>query len=152
MSMYECQYCKHKFDSNNNKPILLTCCDIMCSSCINNLETASNKKFFECSVCMNQVSSTNIIIKSILKENDKINEKNKEFPIIIRFTDGHKIELLVTEDMTIKKLKEKIADKENININDYYLSYKRPLNNDKTLEFYGITKTVTIMISSKLCG
>ena len=92
-----------------------------------------NKKFFECSVCMNQVSSTNIINKSILKENYNINGKNKEFPILIRYTNCQKIELLVTKDMTIKQLREKIAEKENININNIYLAYKRPLNNDKTL-------------------
>ena len=157
MSMYECQYCKIKFDNINTKPIILTCNDIICSSCINFKEKVFNNKIFECPVCMNQVSSTNIIFKPLLKEydniNEKNNEKNNEFPIIIQFNGRHKIQLLVTKDMTIKQLREKIAEKENININNIYLAYKRPLNNDKTLEFYGITKTVVItMISIVIVG
>ena len=156
MPTHECQYCKNKFDNINNKPIMLTCNDIICSSCINFFEAAFGEKIFECPVCMNQVSSTNIIFKPLLKEgggvDEKNNEKNNEFPIIIRCKDGHKIQLLVTKDMTIKQLREKIAEKENININNIYLAYKRPLNNDKTLEFYGITKTVTIFRISSMMG
>ena len=96
MSKPQCRYCKNKFDNNNNKPLLLTCGDTICSSCINYTETVLNKKFFEYPVCVNRVSSTNIINKSKLKENLNFDEMNKEFPILIRYTDCQKIELLVT--------------------------------------------------------
>ena len=54
--------------------------------------------------------------------------------------------------MTIKQLREKIAEKENINKDKIYVSYKKPLNNDKTLEFYGITKTFVITMISSMIG
>ena len=60
--------------------------------------------------------------------------------------------MLVTKDMTVKQLREKIAEKEHFNINNINLAFKRPLNDDKTLEFYGITKTVAITMLPKLTG
>ena len=129
----------------------------MCSNCIEHMETALKNKFFECYVCNEKVSSTNIINKCIYniskeKDNSNINNINKEFNIVIRHTDSHKIELLVTKYMTVKQLREKIAEKEHININNINLAFKRPLYDDKTLEFYGITKTVTIIRISEMLG
>ena len=54
--------------------------------------------------------------------------------------------------MTIKQLREKIAEKENINKDKIHSSHKKPLNNDKTLEFYGIIKTVVITVISSVIG
>jgi len=50
--------------------------------------------------------------------------------------------------MTVKQLREKIAEKEHININNINLEYKKPLKDDKTLVEYGITKTVLITMLS----
>ena len=157
MSCYLCPCCRIEFNKNKNKPIVLSCGDSMCSNCIEYIETALKNKFFECYVCNEKVSSTNIINKCIYniskeKDNSNINNINKEFNVVIRSSHFYKFELLVTKDMTVKQLREKIAEKEHININNINLAFKRPLNDDKTLEFYGITKTVAITMLPKLTG
>ena len=50
--------------------------------------------------------------------------------------------------MTVKQLREKITEKEHININNINLEYKKPLKDDKTLVEYEITKTVLITMLS----
>ena len=153
MSCYVSPCCRNEFNKNKNKPIVLSRGDSMCSNCIEHMETALKNKFFECYVCNEKVSSTNIINKCIYniskeKDNSNINNINKEFNIVIRHTDSHKIELLVTKYMTVKQLREKIAEKEHININNINLEYKKPLKDDKTLVQYEITKTVLITMLS----
>ena len=56
--------------------------------------------------------------------------------------------MLVTKYMTVKQLREKIAENEHININNINLEYKKPLKDDKTLVEYEITKTVLITMLS----
>ena len=121
----------------------------MCSNCIEYMEACTKNKFFECCVCNEKVSSTNIINKfiyNISKENI-----NNEFDIIIRSDLFDKFELKVTKYMTVKELKLKIAEKKNIRMNDINLAYKKPLFvDDNTLEFYGITKSCYITMFPKM--
>jgi hypothetical protein len=51
----------------------------------------------------------------------------------------------VRKEMTVGQLKEKIKQQEGIDSSTYELSFKKPLTDiNKTLESYGITRTVTI--------
>lgn len=70
-----------------------------------------------------KVSTTNIINKILY-------DINTEFNICIRDnTKVGKFNLMVTKDMTFKKLKEKRIKEIDFNINDILLTHKRPLNN-----------------------
>ena len=51
--------------------------------------------------------------------------------------------------MTVGQLIKKIEKEKEINLNRYRLSFRKPLiDHTKTLEYYGITKTVTLTLSS----
>ena len=55
--------------------------------------------------------------------------------------------------MTIGQLKDKIEREKGYNKRNFVLAFKKPLNdNSKTLESYGITKTVTITQISTVEG
>ena len=53
----------------------------------------------------------------------------------------------MTEDNTIKDIKSRIEDKENIDTNKQSLFYEgKPLENERTLEDYMITKDATLYL------
>ena len=57
-----------------------------------------------------------------------------------------RIEINVRKDYTIQKLKEIIQNKANISKDRLYLAFKKPLSDEKkTLEDYGITRSVSIL-------
>ena len=76
-----------------------------------------------------------------------MNSENSDgfFKIYVKLFTGDRIEINVRKDYTIQKLKEIIQNKANIPEKEMIFVFRKPLIDEKkTLENYGITKTVTI--------
>lgn len=155
----ECPLCFKKYNNQENKPYILTCGDTMCLKCINYYKEALGKETFECpDCCCKDAKSSGIFNKNVpLNNKDEINQNSNTnnadgfFDLIIREKNGGKFNIKVKKEYTIKKVKEIIKTERNIQEN-YELAFKSPLLDDKTLEFYKITSTVTITQISNLKG
>ena len=77
-----------------------------------------------------------------------------EFEIYVRKKNTQeKFSLLVKKNMKLIELINKIESQEGIKNDTYDLCFKKPLTeNNKTLESYGIIKTVTITMITKFDG
>ena len=163
MSENQCQFCKKRFNNNENTPMILKCGDSCCSSCINKFKEILEKDEFECSLCCHQTKSTNIKNKQLIpKENvSNLNKSLKasvhgEFEIYIRIksnTGSEKFSIFVRKEMTIGELKEKIQNEKGFDSSQFDLAFRKPLTQlNKTLEYYKIVKTVTITQISNVHG
>ena len=144
-----CGICKEQYNNNKNKPILLTCGDTLCLACINFYKEAG-KEEIECPKCYSNCKSTNIICKNLQKPKIESSSSidDNEFEIFIRTRGGEKIILKVNKTMTISQLKNKIFEEYGYNKEKYTINFKKPLNDiSKTLEFYGIRKSVTLSMT-----
>lgn len=77
-----------------------------------------------------------------------MNSENSDgfFEIYVKLLTGERIAINVRKDYTIQKLKEIIQNKTNTSKDRLDLSFKKPLNDEKkTLEYYGITRSVSIL-------
>ena len=160
MSEKICKVCKNYYNKNENRPFLLECGDTLCLKCIKNYKEALEKDTFECPTCCTNTKSLNVENKMAypkegeivsLNSNIKVPEKG-EFEVFIKTPFGSKYSLLVTKTMTIGQLKDKIEREKGYNKNNFALAFKKVLYDSKTLESYGITKTVTITQISCLLG
>ena len=160
MSEKICKVCKNYYNKNENRPFLLECGDTLCLKCIKNYKEALEKDIFECPTCCTNTKSLNVENKMAypkegeivsLNSNIKVPEKG-EFEVFIKTPFGSKYSLLVTKTMTIGQLKDKIEREKGYNKDNFALAFKKPLYDSKTLESYGITKTVTITQISGLLG
>ena len=161
----ECMVCKNKFNKTDHIPYILDCMDTLCSKCVNHYVESYTKEGvpkgeFKCPECCNTTKSTNKINKACLpKDNAPINNNanaapiGNEFEVTIKFLDGSRTNFRVTKTMTVAQLISKISQEKGINANQLKLAFKMPLNEtSKTLEFYKITKPVTIMQVDYLKG
>ena len=157
MSSHSCRLCKKLYNKNLNKPFMLKCGDTLCLSCIKNYKEALRKDKFECPTCCTDTESLGVENKAVYPTEEEIqNENNRikasaapiagEFEIFIRpKSETEKYSLRVTKTMTVGQLKDKIQREKGYNKANYKLAFKRPLADEsKTLESYGITKTITI--------
>lgn len=153
MSEYICKTCQNMYNKNQNIPIILSCGDTLCSSCIKNYKDAMKKDVFECPKCCNDTHSLNIENKSLYQKDNMTNANNNsrtpingEFEIFIRPKgEVEKYSIKVTKSMTVGQLKDKIEKEKGYNKKYFTLAFTRPLNEEsKTLEFYKITRTVTL--------
>ena len=160
MSEKICKVCKNYYNKNENRPFLLECGDTLCLKCIKSYKEALEKDIFECPTCCTSTKSLNVENKMAypkegeivsLNSNIKVPEKG-EFEVFIKTPFGSKYSLLVTKTMTIGQLKDKIEREKGYNKNNLILAFKKPLYDSKTLESYGITRTVTISQISCLVG
>lgn len=163
MSEHVCKTCQITYNKINNKPIILSCGDTLCSSCVNNYKNFLNKDEFECPKCCNMTKSLNVENKSAYPKentaapsntNNNPNPVTGEFEILIRPKgEFEKYTMKVTKSMTVRQLKNKIQREKNYNINNFDLAFKRPLIPlDNTLESFGITKKVTLTQISNVSG
>ena len=162
MSNNECPVCFKKYNKEENKPYILECGDTLCLKCINNYKEALQKETFECSKCCKNTKSLGIMNRAIPLDDNQGTNNNKDnnnnsstdgFFVNIKLKNGEKISIKVKKEYTINQLKQMISDEKNIEFKKLNLSYKRPLlNGNKTLESYGITKTVTVIQISDLVG
>lgn len=155
---YKCPICKIEYNRNNRKAYILLCGHSSCSECINFHKEA--KRDIECGKCCKLTQSANIENQACYQNNDtqtdeepKIPDKD-EFEIYIRKkTGGEKFSMLVKKNMKLKELIDKIESQEDIKPTTYELCFKKPLTEeDKTLEYYGITRTCTITMITKFDG
>lgn len=153
MSDKKCKVCKNYYNKNENKPFLLECGDTLCLKCIKGYKEALKKDVFECPTCCNNTKSLNVENKMAYPKDGEIQSSNTctqgstsgEFEIFIRpKVENDKYFLKVTKTMTVGQLKDKIQREKGYNKNNLALTFKIILNDSKTLEFYGITRTVTI--------
>ena len=148
----QCMICQNKFNKSKYIPFLLECGDTLCSSCINYYTQAYTKEEFKCPYCCNQTKSTKTENKALYPKNDapiktSVNQASAsgEFDVTIKLLDGERLNIRVNKNMTVGQLINEIAQKTGINKDQLKLSFKRALNDkSKTLEFYNITRTVTI--------
>lgn len=164
MSENECKTCKKLYNKNENKPIILSCGDTLCSSCIKSYKEFLNKDEFECPKCCNMTKSLNVENKAAYPKEGTVDTTNNsiinqpavegEFEIMIRPKgEIEKYSMKVTKNMTVQQLKKKIQKEKGYNINNFDLAFRRPLADlDKTLESYGITKKVTLTQISNVHG
>ena len=159
MSAYECPYCKCTYNNQENIPIILSCDDTMCKKCIKYQIDTFRKEKIECPVCCGLVTSSNKPNKALIPKNNlsTISAPKKQegqFDLYVKLLSGTKITVRVTKEMTVGTLKAKIAQQAGIsNIANLFLTYTQPLrDNAKTLESYAITKTLTIMQTSREFG
>lgn len=164
MSEKICQTCNNQYNKGENRPIILSCGDSLCSNCIKKYKEIYKKDSFECPNCCNETQSTNIENKSLYpKENEVISNNSVraqqpgEFEIYIRpkgnDANDKKYTIIVYKSMTIGQLKQKINDEKGYDKNLFTLAYTRPLTDEsKTIESYGITRTVTLTQISKFRG
>lgn len=159
MSIHECGSCKAVYKKDTNKPIILSCGDTICSSCISFYRSAENKNKFDCPICCNIAESKNIENKGLYPKGNISNAPSSnfapvegEFEVNIKLLNNERITIRVTKEMTIETLKNKIAEEKGINKKNLFLTFRKPLNNKKTLEFYGIKKEVTIMQTTNEFG
>ena len=148
-SIHNCLICKKNYNHNDNIPIILRCGDTLCSNCISNFQQINKSDYFECPECVKETSSLNIenklaFEKIIIDKKSENIQIYKEFEVIIKRHD-RRFKVKVKKEMTIKELKEKINKQEGYNFNEIILVFKRPLMDDKTLEFYGIVKPCTLI-------
>lgn len=159
MDDINCPICKEEYDKNTRKAFILLCGHSACSQCIKFYKEAK-KETFECGKCCNQTKSANIENKSLYpkkKEKPKENvlkPQKDEFEVYIRKKDKQeKFSVLVKKNMKLQELINLIEIQENISPTSYDLCFKKPLLElDKTLEQYGISKTVTITMITKFDG
>ena len=158
MIIDKCGVCLKRYNKQENKPFLLMCGHTMCLKCINYYTKALRKETFECSVCWNNTKSCGIMNLSIpLNNEEKINTNNNTdnaqgfFELFIKLLKGSKCSIKVKKEYTIKQVKEIIKKEKNIQ-EEIVLAFKSPLNDDRTLESYNITKTVTIIQISSIKG
>lgn len=159
MSSSECSICKITYNRNNNKPIMLECGDSLCSSCIKSYKEAYKKEEFKCEQCCSITKSTNKENKALYPKDDTSSTSSKmsppaqgEFEVFIKLLTGEKVSVRVRKEMTIDQLKTKVTQLKGINKAGFFLNFKKPLNNQKTLAFYNITRTVTINQSTYESG
>jgi hypothetical protein len=159
--MSECPLCFNNFNNQENKPYLMTCGDTICSKCINYYEKNLEIDTFQCPTCCNDTKSTGYFnnVAIALKNNSNQNQNQKNdyidefFELLIRNkTSQEKISIKVKKEYTIGEIKDILYREKKIPIQSYHLAFKKPLNDENTLEFYGITKTVTITQISDLVG
>jgi len=161
MPVDECPVCFNKYNSDENKPILLDCGDTMCLKCINYYKESLQKDTFECAnCCKKDAKSTNIMNKAVpLNNSNETTTSNSTasadgfFEVTIRTKNGDEFFIAVKKEYTIKKLKEEIKKVKNIEPSEYEFAFKKPLlDMNKTLEQYGITGPVTIIQTSNVEG
>ena len=161
MPVDECPVCFNKYNSDENKPILLDCGDTMCLKCIKFYKESLRKETFECAnCCKKDAKSTDIMNKYVpLNNSNETTTSNSTasadgfFELTIRTKKGDEFFIAVKKEYTIKKLKEEIKKVKNIEPSDYEFAFKKPLlDKDKTLEQYGITGPVTITQISNVIG
>lgn len=153
MTEYTCKYCKNLFEKEKHMPILLTCGDALCVSCVKYMKDALKKDEFDCPKCCNPTKSTGIEKTVAYPPPGTVAETITrapavgEFEVLIRpqGEEGN-YPMRVTKTMTVGQLKKKIKEQNNFPPNiEITLTFRRPLtNDDNTLESYGITKTVVI--------
>lgn len=161
MPIDECPVCFNKYNSQDNKPILLDCGDTMCLKCINYYKEALLKESFECpNCCTKNAKSTNIMNKAVpLNNSNETTNSTSEssadgfFEVTIRTKNSDEFLIPVKKEYTIKKLKEEIKRVKNMDPLEYELAFKKPLLDlNKTLEQYNITGPVTIIQTSNVKG
>ena len=84
-----------------------------------------------------------------------MNSENSDgfFQIYVKLLTGDTIEINVRKNYTIQKLKEIIKNKTNISKDILYLTFKKPLLDEKkTLENYGIAKCAVIRCFPNVMG
>ena len=156
--MNECGVCLKKYNEYENKLILLICGDTLCLRCINYYKEALRKDVFECRIYGTNTKSTGVIKMMAYKKDIDIPDiptsfLYDKFEILIKCKNGEKYSFKVTKTMTIGELKDKIKKEIGINKDNYELVYKRPLLDlSKTLEYYGINKTETLIMISNFVG
>ena len=159
----ECPLCFKKYNKTENQPFLLTCGDTMCLKCINYYKEALKKEEFECRVCCNNTKSSGIMNKNAIpSDDDKEKNENKDnkssstdgfFEIMIKQKNGQQFSIKVKKEYTIKEVKDIIKKEKDISPLSYNLAFKTPLTDlNKTLEFYKITQTVTLIQVAYLQG
>ena len=157
----ECPMCFKKYNKKENIPYILGCGDTMCLKCINYFKEALQKTEFECPECCNTTKSSGIINKVIPlddvteKEENKDNKNNNStdgfFEIMIKPKNDKKFSIKVKKEYTINQVKQIILKEKNMPPQSYHLAFKKPLSElYKTLESYGITKTVTLIQMTNL--
>jgi hypothetical protein len=159
MTDFKCPICKQDYNKESRKCFILTCGDSACLPCIKFFKDA-NKDSFECGKCCNNTKSANIENKSMYNNKNIQNNKpapkpeKDEFEIYVRKKNTQeKFSLLVKKNMKLIELINKIESQEGIKNDTYDLCFKKPLTeNNKTLESYGIIKTVTITMITKFDG
>jgi len=161
MPVDECPVCFNKYNSDENKPILLDCGDTMCLKCIKFYKESLRKETFECAnCCKKDAKSTDIMNKYVpLNNSNETTTSNSTasadgfFELTIRTKKGDEFFIAVKKEYTLKELKEEIKKVKNIEPSDYEFAFKKPLlDKDKTLEQYGITGPVTITQISNVIG
>ena len=76
-----------------------------------------------------------------------------KFKIIIKEKDSSIFSLEVSKSMTVEQLKDMIQREKGYNKNSYELAFKKPLTDlSKTLEYYGIIRTVTVSMTDFMKG
>ena len=163
----ECPSCKMKYKKNERIPYLLSCQDTICSKCITfNTEAYTKKtkekfKGFKCPICCNEeVKSLNMEIKALYPPDDEPTVANLntgsvqgEFEITIKFLDRTRLVVKVNKDLKVGQLISNVARQKGINERHLFLAFKQPMKEkDKTLEFYKITSSVTLMQVNNLDG
>ena len=166
MSDENCPLCFEKYNKEENKPFMLKCGDSLCLRCINYYKTEIGKEIFECPICCNETNSTGIMNKAFRLDDAKEKNEKKDnnnnnnndsmngfFEVTIKSKNSKTFTIKVRKEYTINQVKQIIFEEKKIPPENYNLSWKRPLIQlDKTLENYGITKTVTIIQISNLIG
>ncbi len=161
MSKNECPVCFKKFNNQENKPYTTTCGDTICLKCIDYFKEALQKEIFQSPTCCVDTKSTGIFNKAIdLNDNSNENQNTEDsdnkdgfFELLIRNkTSQEKISIKVKKEYTIGEVKNILYKEKNIPIQSYHLAFRKPLNDENTLESYGIIKTVTITQISDLVG
>lgn len=155
-----CPSCKIKFKKNQRIPYMLSCCDTICSFCINYYTQGYTKEEFECPICCSQTKSLKIEAKNLYPKEDEptfvnANQGNTsgEFDITIKFLDQSTLSIIVNKNMTVGQLISKVANQKGINENNLRLAFKQVLKDkDKTLEFYKIKDNVTLMEVNRIFG
>jgi hypothetical protein len=162
MAEYNCPICKIQYEKNSRKAFLLECGHSACLPCIKFYKEA--KRTLECGECCKMTQSLNYENKSLYKNSNSQNnykapvEQKDEFEVYIRKRNAtnsqeEKFSVMVKKTMTVKELKDKIQRQQGIQSNAYTLAFIKPLTDEsKTLEFYKITKVVTITMISDFEG
>lgn len=157
----ECPSCKTKYKKNERIPYLLSCDDIICSKCIKFNKEVSAKEEFKCPICCNEkIISLNKEIKALYPPDDEPTVANLntgsvqgEFEITIKFLDRTRLVVKVNKDLKVGQLISNVARQKGINERHLFLAFKQPMKEkDKTLEFYKITSSVTLMQVNNLDG
>lgn len=137
----ECPICLNIYSRSTTVALKLQCCHTICTPCCKRI---TNNNTVKCPICLKETPNASNLglcetIMNIIKskenlKNSQIINNTGKVSFIVRNLLGQVLNLTLSKNFTILKVKETIKDSENVSVNSQWLIHNgRTLNNEETL-------------------